>query len=259
MRSRVSTGVVLVTLVAVLGLFGSNGLAEAGASPGPGKKPPGTPTARRFGGIPTVGALFAPGSPLHTCTASVVDSAAGNLLITAAHCISGTGDGYVFVPDYHDGVAPFGSWTVTSAFGAQRWLIGQVPQRDFAFLVVAPHERDGHAEQIQDVTGANRLAAAPAPGEQVTVPAYAAGRDDDPITCTTHVYQYAGFPAFNRSGHGWVVVGVIGGLYQGGCYSWTSYSAPFGRSTLRTAARAASGTEPSTFPPPGANGCSGTT
>ena len=31
--------------------------------------------------------------------------------------------------------------------------------------------------------------------------------------------------------HGWSVVGVIGGLNQGGCYPWTSYSPPFGASS----------------------------
>jgi V8-like Glu-specific endopeptidase len=44
------------------------------------------------------------------CTASVVASPAGNLLITAAHCINGgNGAGYkqdiVFIPDYRDGGA----------------------------------------------------------------------------------------------------------------------------------------------------------
>ena len=58
-----------------------------------------------------VGALFVrAGSTDHFCTASVVDSPAKDLLITAAHCINGgDGDGYtqdiVFIPDYRDGGA----------------------------------------------------------------------------------------------------------------------------------------------------------
>src|SRR5208337_4757138 len=97
----------------------------------------------------------------HTCTASVVDSSAGDLLITAAHCISGTAHGYSFVPGYHDGIEPFGSWTVVRAYGAPEWLAAQAPQRDFAFLVVAPHDVNGGTERIQDVTGAYQLGTAP--------------------------------------------------------------------------------------------------
>ena len=62
------------------------------------------------------------------------------------------------------------------------------PQRDFAFLVVAPRHHNGHLQRIEQVTGANRLGMAPVSGEQVTVPAYRTGHDDDPITCTTRVH-----------------------------------------------------------------------
>ena len=191
--------------------------------------------------------MFLPGRLEHTCTASVVDSRARDLLITAAHCISGSANGYVFVPGYHDGVKPLGSWTVVGAYGAPGWIVRQDQQDDFAFLVVAPRVIGGHLRQIQDVTGAYTLATAPAAGDQVTVPAYALGFDDMPVTCTTHVYYVAAFPAFNctpypdgTSGapwlrhrkNGWAIVGVIGGLHQGGCHAWTSYSAPFGSADL---------------------------
>jgi len=229
-----------------------------------------TLTAHHFGGTPAVGALFPPRSSVHICTASVVDSATGNLLITAAHCISGTGRGYVFAPGYHDGIEPFGSWTVVAAYGSPEWISLQAPQSDFAFLVVAPREVNGHPEQIEDVTGGNRLGSAPASGGLVTVPAYAAGRGGDPITCTAPVYYDATYPAFNcglyvggtsgspwlqHSSHGWVVVGVIGGLHQGGCYPEISYSAAFGVAMLHTDALAAAGLKTSTFPAAGSDGC----
>ncbi len=268
---RVSTTSVLMTMVALLVTFGPASTGVAAGSAGRAGEPSGTPTARHFLGIRTVGALFPPSSSVHTCTASVVDSTAGNVLITAAHCISGTGDGYTFAPGYHDGIEPFGSWTVVGAYGAPQWIDHQTPQLDFAFLVVAPRELNGQVEQIQDVTGSNQLGTAPVAGEQVTVPAYATGRDDDPITCTTRVYYRAPYPAFNcnpypdgtsgapwlhRTTDGWTVVGVIGGPHQGGCYTWTSYSTAFGPVTSRTETRAATGTNASTFPPRGADGCS---
>jgi hypothetical protein len=63
------------------------------------------------GGTAAVGALVTvDGSGrlgTHFCSASVVDSPAGNLVITAAHCLAGrTPGGFVFVPGYRDGRAP---------------------------------------------------------------------------------------------------------------------------------------------------------
>jgi len=263
------TKVLLVVAVLTGGVLAA-GDAAATVPSGPATRPAGTPTARHFRGIPTVGPLFPPGGSVHTCTASVIGSPAGNLLITAAHCIAGTADGYTFAPGYHDGIEPFGSWTVVGAYGAPGWIAHQLPERDVAFLQVAPRQIDGHLVQIQDVTGANQLGPAPASGQLVTVPAYAVGQDDEPVTCSAHVYFRGPYPAFNcnpyvdgTSGAPWLqhrgqdsmVVGIIGGLHQGGCYAWTSYSAPFGPSTTRTYADAFSGREPVTLPAAGSDGC----
>ena len=57
-----------------------------------------------FAGTPAVGALFTASAGRlgqHFCTASVVDSPAGDLLITAAHCVTGTSGTIEFVPGYH--------------------------------------------------------------------------------------------------------------------------------------------------------------
>ena len=218
--------------------------------------------------MPTVGALFPPGSTTHTCTASVVDSRAGDLLITATHCLVGGARGYTFAPGYHDGAEPYGSWTVTGAYAAPESR--QSPRLDFTFLAVAPHRRNGRPEQIQAVTGGNHLGTAPAPGTRVTVPAYPLGHDDRPLTCSARVRYEGAYPAFDctpyvdgtsgspwlrRGPDGWTVVGVIGGLHQGGCEPWTSYSAPFGAATLRTYAAAARGARTAAFPGPESDGC----
>jgi V8-like Glu-specific endopeptidase len=259
----------LVEAIALLALFFPLGPAGAAAKARTTGEPV-TLSAHRFSGTPTVGALFPPGGTGHTCTASVVASTPGDLLITAAHCIAGTGAGYRFAPAYHDGVEPFGSWTVVRAYGAPQWITRQDPADDFAILVVAPRPIHGHREEIQELTGAARLGSAPTPGERVTVPAYAFGVDDDPITCTAPVYRDGAFVAFNctpypggtsgapwllRGARGSTVVGVIGGLHQGGCSLATSYSALFASNIRATLARAASGGTPSTFPPAGGDGC----
>ena len=258
--------VAFAALVAVLAAF-AGGAAVARADP---PAPPGTGTATTFTGTPTVGALYDSASATrHSCTASVVHSPAGNLLLTAAHCVTGTGAGYVFAPGFHDGVSPYGRWTVTAAYLDPQWLAHQDPRRDFAFLTVARGPA-GPRRSLESVTGANRLGLGAFPGERVTVPAYPAGTDNEPVTCTVPVYYDGIYPAFNcdpyvggTSGSPWLahtfwgptVVGLIGGLHQGGCYSYTSYSPPLGLHALGTYLRAIRGGPGDVAPAPGSDGC----
>ena len=94
---------------------------------------------------------------------------------------------------------------------------------------------------------------------------------DDPVTCTVRVSYQGVFPSFScdpyadgtsgapwleRTRRGIAVVGVIGGIHLGGCYPWTSYSAPFDSTTLETAAKAAAGSAPARFPLTSSDGCS---
>jgi V8-like Glu-specific endopeptidase len=230
-------------------------------------------TAQKFNGVPTVGALFVPGAypTLHTCTASVVRSTSGDVIMTAAHCVTGTGTGYRFAPGYHDGKTPYGVWSVTSAYGDPAWIARQDPHRDWAFLVVSDRQVSGQARSLQSVTGANRLGDTAATGSRVTVIGYGVGGNDKALRCTTRVYVHAGYPAFNcggyvggtsgspwlrRSSRGPVVTGDIGGLHQGGCTPATSYSPPLGRPAHRARARAAHGRTADVFPAPGSDGCS---
>src|SRR5690348_13273616 len=71
-----------------------------------------TVAARAFAGTPEVGALFRVSSGRlgrHFCTASVVDSRAGDLVITAAHCVSKLDPATVaFVPGFRQGKMPYG-------------------------------------------------------------------------------------------------------------------------------------------------------
>jgi hypothetical protein len=74
--------------------------------------------ATPFGGTPAVGALVTIDGPgklrTHFCSASVVDSPAGNLVITAAHCLASRTPGrFAFAPGYDHGGAPYGIWAVT--------------------------------------------------------------------------------------------------------------------------------------------------
>src|SRR6266513_1461073 len=81
-------------------------------------------TGQPFAGEPAVGALFTRSSGRlgpHFCTASVVDSPAGDLVMTAAHCVSGKPGTIDFVPGYDQGSTPYGGWTVTKIYVDRAW------------------------------------------------------------------------------------------------------------------------------------------
>jgi hypothetical protein len=123
---------------------------------------------------------------------------------------------------------------------------------------------------IEHVTGAYKLGATAYVGQRVTVPAYPSGWSDNPITCTARVYLTAGFPAFNCRGYvggtsgapwllatstGTTIVGIIGGLHQGGCVDFTSYSSPLTSATTGAYLRAAANSRADVAPRPGGDGC----
>ncbi|MBV9919660.1 MAG: trypsin-like peptidase domain-containing protein [Pseudonocardia sp.] len=139
-------------------------LAVAAAGDGaPASDVPPPPPATVAPGVrwPATGALF-DGPPdqlgAHYCSGSVVDTPAGDVVLTAAHCVA-DGDGSAprtgmsFVPGYHDHSEPFGIWTVATATVDDAWRDQADPDHDVAFLTVT---RDG-APPIQHVVGAYHL------------------------------------------------------------------------------------------------------
>lgn len=269
---RLSTVTLTGLLTAALVSLGTLTAVPAAAGDDPGA-PPGTPTATAFDGMPTVGPLFGSGLDHdHSCTASVVAAPRRDLILAAAHCVHGTAAGWKFAPGYDAGSTPYGVWTVTHAYVDPKWSDGQDPRYDYAILQVADQERDGRTVGIQDVTGANVLGLAPPAGQSVTDAAYNSGIGDQPIRCTVPVYYTDGFPSFNchgyvggSSGSPWLttlpgtnrtaVVGVIGGLHQGGCYEYTSYSSAFRPQVYALLLRATFGLRPDTVPVAGGDGC----
>ncbi len=203
-------------------------------------------------GTPAVGALFtaAGGSPAqHFCSASVVHSPGGNLLITAAHCLTGRSlrpaGRIMFAPGYHDGEFPYGSWPVTAEYVDSQWSLNRDPNDDVAFLAV----RGSGSAVLEAQTGAETLAVGQRPPLAVRVIGYPdsgqrplrcqaptrafdAGRLHQLVfDCDDYTNGTSGGPFLvhvnAKTGTG-RVVGVIGGYQEGGDTPSVSYSPQFG-------------------------------
>jgi V8-like Glu-specific endopeptidase len=215
---------------------------------------------RPFSGEPAVGALFTTSTGRlgqHFCTASVVDSPAGDLVLTAAHCVTGTSGPIDFVPGYDQGSTPYGVWTVTKIYVDQAWSSKSSQDDDFAILRVS---RPGSSTPIEDETGAEKLVTGtPARHQRVQVIGYPDGANQ-PVTCQNQLrepmrdqleFDCGGYPNGTSggpflsqvdpsTGQG-QVIGVIGGYEQGGNTPQVSYSAVLGRNAAALYQRAVAG------------------
>jgi V8-like Glu-specific endopeptidase len=211
---------------------------------------PALPRGQDFAGTAAVGALFTmTGGRLgsHFCTASVISSPNGDLVITAAHCVSGTSAGVAFVPGYDAGLAPYGVWTVSKVYVDASWSSSSDPDDDVAFLRVG---QPGSTMPIEDVTGAEQLGAGAPARQFVEVIGYP-DSSNQAITCRNWTREpmpdqlefdcggytdgTSGGPFLAsvdpRTGRG-AVIGVIGGYEQGGLTPQVSYSAMFGANVV---------------------------
>lgn len=201
-----------------------------------------------MGALFSVSASGALGS--HFCTASVVQSAAEDLVVTAAHCLAGyQPNQVVFIPGYHDGIEPYGLWYATTFFFDKAWQSAADPDDDFAFVAV---KQASSSAPLQQVTGANRLGIGVEPGSPgplLEVVGYPDGLDS-PVDCASRLKLFSptqfefdcggytngtsgspfvvGAAGANHTG---TVVGVIGGYEQGGFTPSVSYAARFERNT----------------------------
>jgi len=201
---------------------------------------------RTFTGTAAVGALFTVSDGTlgsHFCTASVVHSPHGNLLVTAAHCLSGRTGTVAFVPGYHDGSTPYGVWSVSQVFTDQAWTADGSVDDDVAFAEVDP---DLMGTEIEDVTGAETLGLNQKAGQLTRVIGYPAAASA-PVVCDQRTtafgpaqleFDCGGYPGGTSGGPFLVrvnpatgtgtVTGVIGGYEQGGITPSVSYSVAFG-------------------------------
>jgi len=234
---------ITTTLAIVATVIGVTLSPAAGTAAGPA-----LPDAQP-GQLAAVGAVFTiAGGKLqsHFCSGSVVDSPAGDLVLTAAHCMSDrTASQLAFVPDFYNGHAPYGVWLVSRIIVDQNWQSSSDPDDDFAFLVVHKH---GSKVSLEDLVGGERVAIGAPAGATVTVEGYPADLNAQ-ISCqntalafgTTQLQFNCGGYTDGTSGGPFLVnlmgpdgpgtvIGVIGGYELGGSTPSVSYAARFGPS-----------------------------
>ncbi|MFD9075409.1 trypsin-like serine peptidase [Streptomyces lasiicapitis] len=232
------------------------------------------PTATYYKGAKTIGVLYFVGRDLaaHSCTASVVHSPKGNLILTAAHC--GNGDKYAFVPQYRSDKSaakqPYGIWAVDRVFKDPRHTAkGPGSDLDFAFASLRADQR---GRQIEQVTGANRLARTPSYKVPVTVIGYPKATydpKDRAIKCKAKTTRLTGYKQLRMacggfyggtSGSPWLmnfdertgtgdVVGNVGGWGGGGASAAVSYAPYYDDEVFKLHQDAVDGVATVTRPP----------
>ncbi|MEY9854006.1 V8-like Glu-specific endopeptidase [Leifsonia sp. EB41] len=110
----------------------------------------------------TVGRLFLRTPTGDTsCTATVVNSATKNLVITAGHCVHPGGPGkayysnFLFAPGWNNGPSAHGYWSGTAVGASAEWTQSKKWDHDYAFVRLAA----SGGQQLANRVGGNAVAA----------------------------------------------------------------------------------------------------
>lgn len=102
----------------------------------------------------------------YVCSASSVRSTNADTVVTAGHCVNeGPGEfasRWIFVPGYHDGQRPYGSWTARHLFAPSAWVDEGDINRDVGFAAV----NVTNGRHLANVVGAQAIGFNVARGQQ---------------------------------------------------------------------------------------------
>jgi V8-like Glu-specific endopeptidase len=145
----------------------------------------------------------------YECSASVVPSRKGNVILTAAHCVidpetgvTATAGSVVFIPGYHNGVAPDGAWEAVGYRATESW--GKWAEKklkppnegtDLAFLLLEANqesENSHYRENVEKVAGSLGIAFDQACDQTYTQYGYPAEAPYDGEILYSHTTPYIG-------------------------------------------------------------------
>lgn len=101
--------------------------------------------------------FFTMGDRNASCSGNAVTSANGSTVLTAGHCVKYQGawhTNWTFVPGYHDGQRPYGTWTAKSISSTPQWVASEDMNYDVGAAVVNPL----NGQNLTDVVGGQGVA-----------------------------------------------------------------------------------------------------
>ena len=186
------------------------------------------------------GAVFivGPSGTLGRCSGTSVNAPNFSLVITAGHCVHEgahwTGEKWVFVPGYHFGERPFGTFVAKWLGSTPQWISSENPNFDVGAAVVSRNER---GQRLADAVGGDGIAWNLSPNQVFDVYGYPVAPPFNGATlqrCAQTPFEGHAFFSFltpgplnlavhckispGASGGGWVIAGknVLNGITTDG-------------------------------------------
>jgi len=209
------------------------------------------------------GAIFVVGSfgTLGRCSGTSVEAPSYSLVITAGHCVHEgrhwLGRKWVFVPGYHFGQRPFGTFVAKQLDATPQWIESGNSNFDVGAAIVSRNER---GQRLADAVGAAGIAWNRSPDQVFDVYGYPVAEPFDGATlqhCAQTPFEGHGFFSLlspgplnlavhceisaGASGGGWIIAGnLLNGLTADGyAKDATDYGPYFGKEVGKLYARAA--------------------
>lgn len=242
---------------------GTPGSSPPPALPGESVIPTETITDPTASGVSQNGVVFVVGrfGTLGRCSGTSVNAPSFSLVITAGHCVHEgrhwMGTKWVFVPGYHHGERPFGTFVAKWLGSTPQWIKSENSNYDVGAAVVSRNER---GQRLADAVGADDIAWN-LPRKQVfDIYGYPVAEPFDGATlqhCAQTPYEGHAFFSLltpgplnlavhceispGASGGGWVISGnVLNGVTADGYpEDDTNYGPYFGQEVAKLYARAA--------------------
>jgi V8-like Glu-specific endopeptidase len=215
-------------------------------------------------GLSQNGVVFVVGrfGTLGRCSATSVEAPSRSLVITAGHCVHEgrhwMGTKWVFVPGYHHGERPFGTFAAKWLGSTPQWIESENSNYDVGAAVVSRNER---GQRLADAVGADQIAWNLPRNQSFDVYGYPVAEPFDGATlqhCAQTPYEGHAFFSLltpgpldlavhceitpGASGGGWVISGgdVLNGVTTDGYPGDdTNYGPYFGKEVAKLYAQAA--------------------